>query len=138
MSGSNKMFLQELSIEELKVRLTSKRILIVDVRRAPEIQEKRLKQEKFSIYYISVEELNRLADTGELNTELNKIPNIHEAEEIFTLCRSGMRSLVAAAHFRKCGFKTLSIKGGILGMETNGFALEGTEVKSNSPSPSAS
>lgn len=85
----------------------SRNILLLDVRTPSERKEKNIK----GSLHIPLQEIKKRAD------ELNKFKN----KEIICYCRTGNRSLSAAAKLKKLGFQVANLKGGIIQWKAAGL-----------------
>ena len=79
---------------------TSKNVILLDVRTAAERKQQHIK----GSFHIPLQEINTRAN------ELDKFKD----KEIICYCRSGNRSVTAAAKLKKKGFNSANMRGGII------------------------
>lgn len=92
------MPVRQITTDELKKELNNKNKQFIDVRTPMEYKANHIKQFKII----------------PLNTLRSQATHLSKEKEVIVICRSGMRSNVAAKQLKKLGFKKITnVKGGM-------------------------
>jgi rhodanese-related sulfurtransferase len=105
--------IKEIDVIQLNEKITSGNSNILDVRTPGEFFQGHLENST----HLSLQDLSAFGQAAE-----SKIPYGKE-DEIFVICRSGVRSAAAVNILNSLGYNALNVRGGILSWVQNGFNI---------------